>query len=81
MYSLQEEAELAGKYLEYSLQAGYNNLDQINKDSDLAELRDTHYFKKAVSSSDHYASGSLKLSKETFGTLFALVNMILKCLD
>ena len=48
LYSLQEEAELAGKYLEYSLQAGYNNLDQINKDSDLEELRDTHYFKQAV---------------------------------
>jgi len=45
---LQEETELAGKYLEYSLQAGYNNLDHINKDSDLDELRNTYYFKQAV---------------------------------
>lgn len=48
LYSLKEETELAGKYLEYSLQAGYNNLDHINKDSDLEELRDTYYFKQAV---------------------------------
>lgn len=48
LYSLQEETELAGKYLEYSLQAGYNNLDHINKDSDLDELRNTYYFKQAV---------------------------------
>lgn len=48
LYSLQEETELAGKYLEYSLQAGYTNLDHINKDSDLDELRNTYYFKQAV---------------------------------
>ena len=48
LYSLQEETELAGKYLEYSIQAGYNNLDHINKDSDLEELRNTYYFKQAV---------------------------------
>lgn len=48
LYSLKEETELAGKYLEYSLQAGYNNLDHINKDSDLEELRNTYYFKQAV---------------------------------
>lgn len=48
LYSLQEETELAGKYLEYSLQAGYTNLDHINKDKDLEELRNTHYFKQAI---------------------------------
>lgn len=48
LYSLQEKTELAGKYLEYSIQAGYNNLDHINKDSDLDELRNTYYFKQAI---------------------------------
>lgn len=48
LYSLKEETELSGKYLEYSLQAGYNNLDHIQKDLDLEELRNTHYFKQAL---------------------------------
>ena len=48
LYSLKEESELAGKYLEYSIQAGYNNLDHIQKDKDLDELRNTYYFKQAI---------------------------------
>src|SRR5690606_28963393 len=48
LYSLKEETELAGKYLEYSIQAGYNNLDHIEKDKDLDELRNTYYFKQAL---------------------------------
>lgn len=48
IYSLQKETELSGKYLEFALQAGYNNLDHINVDSDLKELRGTYHFKEAV---------------------------------
>ena len=48
LYSLKGEQEMAGQYLEYALQAGYNNVDHINKDTDLEDLRETHYFKKAV---------------------------------
>jgi len=48
LYSLKEETELAGKYLEYSIQAGYTNLDHIQKDKDLDELRETYYFKQAL---------------------------------
>lgn len=48
LYSLKEETELAGKYLEYSIQAGYNNIDHIQKDKDLDELRNTYYFKQAL---------------------------------
>ena len=48
LFSQKDDIELAGKYLEYSIQAGYNNLDHINKDEDLTKLRDTYYFKEAV---------------------------------
>lgn len=48
LYSLKGEQEMAGQYLEYALQAGYNNVDHINKDTDLEDLRETHYFNKAV---------------------------------
>lgn len=48
LYSLKEETELSGKYLEYSIQAGYNNLDHIQKDSDLEALRNTYHFKQAL---------------------------------
>jgi len=48
MYSMQEEPELAGQYLEYAIQAGYSNLDHINKDEDLDNLRDTYYYRKAI---------------------------------
>jgi hypothetical protein len=44
-YSLSEKTDLAGQYLEYAIQAGYSNVEQIEKDSDLANLRsDTYTF-------------------------------------
>jgi len=46
--SLKGEKEQAGRYLEYAIQAGYNNIEHLNKDPDLEELRDSYYFKKAV---------------------------------
>ena len=48
IYSLQKKTELSGKYLEFALQAGYNNLDHINVDSDLKELRASYHFQEAV---------------------------------
>ena len=48
LYSLKKETELSGKYLEYALQAGYTNLDHINKDEDLKELRDSRHYKPAL---------------------------------
>lgn len=38
-YSLKEDSEKAAQYLEYAIQAGYSNIDNINKDPDLANLR------------------------------------------
>lgn len=40
MYSLQEDSKLAAQYLEYAIQAGYKNIEHLNKDSDLAYLRE-----------------------------------------
>jgi tetratricopeptide (TPR) repeat protein len=48
MFSLKEEPEMAGQYLEYAIQAGYINLDHIEKDPDLENLRETYHFKRAV---------------------------------
>lgn len=48
VYSLQKDVELSGRYLEYALQAGYNNLDHIDQDADLAELRKSEHFKPAL---------------------------------
>ncbi len=42
-HSLLNETELAAQYLEFALQAGYSNIDNINKDSDLTNLRKDKY--------------------------------------
>ena len=47
LYSLQKKNEMSGQYLEYALQAGYNNLDHISKDKDLESLRESRHFKPA----------------------------------
>lgn len=52
-HSLLGDTDLAGQYLEFALQAGYSNLDNINKDKDLANLRYQQYiferhFKKGM---------------------------------
>jgi tetratricopeptide (TPR) repeat protein len=44
VYSQLDSLELAGNFLEYSIQAGYTNIDNINKDKDLAKLRETWRF-------------------------------------
>ena len=48
LYSMQEEEAMAAKYLEFALQAGYNNIEHINKDEDLDKLRKTRHYKKAI---------------------------------
>lgn len=45
-YSLLKETEMAGQYLEYAIQAGYSNIDQIEKDPDLNSLREESYLYK-----------------------------------
>ncbi len=48
IHSLKGEKELAGRYLEYAIQAGYNNIEHLNRDPDLKELRESYYFQKAL---------------------------------
>lgn len=43
VYSLMDNTDMAGQYLEYAIQAGYSNIDQIQKDSDLTLLRNDRY--------------------------------------
>lgn len=46
-HSLKEDSQLAGQYLEYALQAGYSNIENIEKDKDLAYLRaETYTYKR-----------------------------------
>lgn len=70
LYSLQKEVELSGQYLEYALQAGYNNLDHIDKDADLAELRKSEHFKPAVEKGVRGMSNSKNLFWLQFKKLF-----------
>lgn len=44
VYSRLEKLDMAGRYLEYAIQAGYSNFDHIEKDSDLDKLRKSHRF-------------------------------------
>jgi tetratricopeptide (TPR) repeat protein len=46
VHALMGEPELSGQYLEYALQAGYTNIDNIAKDPDLANLREDDYLFK-----------------------------------
>jgi hypothetical protein len=43
VYSLVDKKELAGNYLEYAIQAGYSNIENINTDADLKNLRENKY--------------------------------------
>lgn len=70
IYSLQENRELSGKYLEYALQAGYNNLDHIYVDSDLEVLRESGYFNEALKKGLRGVSNSENLFWLQFRRLF-----------
>ncbi len=77
-YSLQKKPELAGKYLEYALQAGYTNLDHINKDEDLNELRETYYYKQAIEKGLRGMSDADNLFWLQFKKQFAVMDMPIK---
>jgi len=78
LYALQKKNELAGKYLEYALQAGYNNLDHISKDEDLAEFRTTHRYKEAIEKGLRGMSDGENLFWLQFKKMFAVEEMPLK---
>ena len=71
LYSLKGEQEMAGQYLEYALQSGYNNIEHINKDTDLDELRETSYYKVALDKGLRGMSNAENLYWLQFKKLFA----------
>ncbi|MDX2362088.1 MAG: hypothetical protein QNK23_14870 [Crocinitomicaceae bacterium] len=75
LYALQEENELAGKYLEYALQAGYNNIEHINKDEDLEDLRGTYYYDQAIERGLRGVSNSENLFWLQFKGQFSTVSL------
>ena len=77
IYSLQKNTDMSSQYLEYALQAGYNNIDHISKDSDLKELREgsPHDYKKAVDKGLRGMSNSENLFWLHFKKLFAVTTI------
>ena len=75
IYSLQDKQEMAGQYLEYALQAGYINIEHIQKDRDLKELRETQHYKEAIDKGLRGMSNSENLFWLQFKKLFALTKV------
>ena len=53
IHSIKDKTDLSGQYLEYAIQAGFVNMDQINSDTSLQNLRKdtytfTHHLSKAL---------------------------------
>ena len=78
LYALQEENRLAGQYLEYALQAGYNNLDHISNDKDLEEFRKTYHYKRAIEKGLMGMSDAENLFWLQFKKQFAVMDMPIK---
>ena len=75
LYSLKGENELAAQYLEYALQAGYNNLEHINKDEDLKDLRKTYLYKESIERGLRGMSDAENLFWLQFKKKFAVMDM------
>lgn len=78
IYSLQEKKDLSAKYLEYALQAGYNNIEHINVDTDLTNLRESWYFNEALKKGLRGVSNSENLFWLQFRRLFPQAKFPLK---
>lgn len=70
IYSLQDKKDMSAKYLEYALQAGYNNIEHINVDSDLENLRDSWLFNESLKKGLRGVSNSENLFWLQFRRLF-----------
>lgn len=75
IFSLQKNYEMAGQYLEYALQAGYNNIAHIQTDSDLEDLRKTHYYKTAIDKGLRGMSDAENLFWLQFKKLFPVLSV------
>jgi len=76
VYSLDEKPEEAANYLEFAMQAGFNNLDKIEKDPDLKFLREDEYtYRSALNKGLRGMSDPDKLFWLQFKKQFAKTNM------
>lgn len=75
VYALQDKVEEAGNYLEFAMQAGFNNMDKIEKDPELALLREHHEFKSILKRGLRGMSDPDKLFWLQFKKQFAKVAM------
>lgn len=48
VYALQDKESDAGDYLTYAIQAGFNNIDKIENDPDLAQFRSGWHYEDAI---------------------------------
>lgn len=78
LYSLKGDDKMAAQYLEYALQAGYNNLEHINKDEDLDHLRESYLYKPAVEKGLRGMSDAENLFWLQFKRKFAVMDMPIK---
>lgn len=74
VYSLKKDEEMAAKYLEFAIQAGYSNLDNINKDPDLVNLRESYFYDDALKNGLKGMSEPEKLFWLQFKRLFPKLN-------
>lgn len=74
VYSLKKDNEMSAKYLEFALQAGYSNLNNINNDPDLKNLRESYYYDVALKSGLKGMSEPEKLFWLQFKRLFPKLN-------
>mgnify|MGYP006136897759 CR=1 FL=1 len=75
VYALQDKVEEAGNYLEFAMQAGFNNMDKIEKDPELALLREHHEFKSILKRGLRGMSDPDKLFWLQFKKQFPKLNM------
>ncbi len=61
--------------MEYALQAGYNNIDHIGKDTDLSNLRKSYYYERAMKKGLRGVSNSENLFWLQFKKLFRKVDL------
>lgn len=76
VYSLEEKPEEAANYLEFAMQAGFNNLDKIENDPDLKSLREEEWtYRNALNKGLRGMSDPDKLFWLQFKKQFAKTNM------
>lgn len=74
VYSLMNNVEMSGKYLEYALQSGYSNMHNIYLDKDLNNLKKTEYFSLALTNGLNGMSNPEVLFWQQFKRLFPKLN-------